>query len=577
MNRMTRHAVVLYLITCFWIASPAVAYDPPVGIPNPADDWGGTIDPIDDPVPDSAAVCPGWPAADSNCFYIDNAAACSDAGQGSPNTPRCTVPDGITLSAGQYMEIHGGAGPYTDTDTHNIAANGTSTQPVWIVGKNNPALRCSGNNHALAVSGSYYLVDGVSLDRSVQGFAFAFPTDRGVFRNAVIVGDGSLLSYGGSQISSSGIDSGNENNYVVVYNITMSEIGQWDVDDNTDAHGIKFRNNINHAWILDSDISHCQGDSVQTGEGSITGDDAPTHIYIGGNTFYENKENGIDIKDGSDIILSHNTIFDMANAYGDDADEGIVIHEEADHIWAINNRIYNCGIGMITTISTNTWFIGNTIYDIDGSTDPQSHYGLGVGIHFRGNSSGGVINNTIVNCDKGIQLTSIAGGFQCRNNIISHRSDASAFDLMAQSAGNADADYHLLYAGGSSRILWGGAIYTSVADFNAGSGQCANCPAEADPRYANAADANFALESDAPAIGKGESHAIYTYYASRYGVSINRDQAGTVRPQNGTWDIGAFEYDEGAPPPTPGTNPDPGSGDSDDSSGGCFLSIVGCP
>lgn len=494
-------AIVLYLVTCFWIASPALAYDPPVGIPNPADDWGGTIDPIDDPVPDSAAVCPGWPAADGNCYYVDNAAACSDAGQGSPDSPRCTVPDGIALSAGQYLEIHGGAGPYTDTDTHNIVANGTSTQPVWIVGKNNPVLRCGGNNHALAISGSYYFVDGVGLDRSVQGFSFASPTDRGVFRNAVIVGDGSLLSYGGSQISSSGIDSGNENNYVVVYNITMSEIGQWDADDNTDAHGVKFRNNINHAWILDSEIYHCQGDSVQTGESSITGDDAPTYIYIGGNTLYENKENGIDIKDGSNIIMSQNTIYDMANPYGDDAGEGIVIHEEADHIWAINNRIYNCGIGMITTVSTNTWFIGN-----------------------------------------------------------------------------ADADYQLFYASGGSRVLWGGATYNSVADFNAGSGQCANCPVEADPRYANAADANFALESDAPAIGQGESHAVYTYYASRYGVFINRDQAGTVRPQNGTWDIGAFEYEEGAPPAPPAPpGADPGSDDSDDSSGGCFLSVVGSP
>lgn len=532
------------IIAYLWFLTPALAYDPPVGIPNPADHWGGTIDPIDDPVPESATICTNWPDEDSNCYHIDNTGACSDSGQGSPSAPRCTVPDGITMSAGQYMEIHGGAGPYTDNNTHDIAANGTDAQPVWIVGKDNPILRSSGENHALAVSGSYYFVDGVSMDRNEQGFSFAYPTDRGVFRNAAIVGEGTKGTYG-SQISSSGIDSSRENNYVLIYNIKMSEIGQWDVDDNADTHGIKLRNNINYAWVLDSEIYHCQGDSVQTGEASITGVDAPTHIYIGGNTFYENKENGIDIKDGSDIIMSQNVIYDMDNDFGDDSASGIVIHEEADHIYAINNRVYNCGIGIITTTSTNTWFIGNQVFDIHGSTDPEDHYGRGVAIHFRGSSSGGAINNTIYDCDKGIQLTSIAGGFQCSNNIVSHRSDPLAYDLMIQDTADAQIDYHLLYANGGSRILWSSTAYTRVADFQAAQGQCANCPVEEDPLFSRPAEGIFMLQSGSPAIGQGVSHPIYAQVQSRYDISINTDFVGTTRPQEGRWDIGALEHKEG--------------------------------
>jgi hypothetical protein len=136
-----------------------------------------------------------------------------------------------------------------------------------------------------------------------------------------------------------------------------------------------------------------------------------------------------------------------------------------------------------------------------------------------------------------------------------------------------------LFSDSGSRILWAGTTYTSVADFSAGSGQCANCPTEADPLYLNA---DYALNSDSPAVNKGESHAIYDYFFSRYGVSINRDQAGTLRPQKDEWDIGAFEYDEDAPPtpappsPAPPDN-NPDSNDSDDSSGGCFLSLAGCP
>ena len=367
-------AIVSLLFLCVF-SSFAWGYTPPVGIPNPAEFWGGSIDPIEDPVPSESVRCPNWPGAEqSGCYYIDrNHPSATDSGNtyGYPNKPRVTVPDGITMTGGAtsgYMKIVG-PGPYTDSNTHDITANGSASYPVWIVGVGNPVLRSSGDEPALSVAGTYYFVDGVGMDRSEQGFGFGTPSDHAVFRNAVIAAEGSLAT-NGSQIYSAGT-SAYVSNYLLVYNVKMSGVGQWTTNDNADTHGIKMRNNVNYVWILNNEIFHCQGDSVQTGEASVTGSDAPTHIYIGKNVFYENKENGIDIKDGSDIIMSENVIYNMANSYGDDGAEGIVIHEDADHVYAIGNNVYRCGIGIITTVSTNTWFIGNIVHDMDGFDKPH--------------------------------------------------------------------------------------------------------------------------------------------------------------------------------------------------------------
>ena len=242
---------------------------------------------------------------------------------------------------------------------------------------------------------------------SVTGFAFMAPTDHGVLRNSLIHDSGLERGANTSAISFSGTDAANRNDSMLVYNVTVRDLGSWTSDLAADIHAIKPRYFCRRIWILNNTLYHVQGDSVQTGEAS--GADFPQYVYIGGNTMYENKENCVDIKDGDDIIISGNTCYGMNTLHGDDEGAGIVIHEDADNTWVINNLVYNCTVGLINTQGTNIYFVGNVIRDIDGSASATDHYGAGVAVHLRGTGGGWVVNNTIHNADKAIQFTGASG------------------------------------------------------------------------------------------------------------------------------------------------------------------------
>ena len=532
--------LTLFIIIAFLGAvGVSIAYQPPVGIPDPGK-WG-TTHPVDAAAPSQ----PGsWPGAEyTGCYYIDSTdgdATDNNNTYGYPNKPRLTIPS--TFAAGSYVEIHGG--PYTNI---KITANGTSGSIVWIRGTpgNKPVFR------DLRIAGSFVIAEYFHFDTNGQGFSFNSPTQYGCLRNSTYYGSGTLYSSNNSGFGCSGSSPTEKNDYIIFYNNEIKELGAWQNNTNYDYHGIKPRYNVSHVWILGNTIYHTQGDSVQTGEASSGGNDFPQYVYIGGNTFYDNKENSIDIKDGNDIIISENLCYGMNTDYGDDEGAAIVIHEEADNVWIVNNRVHTCDIGIITTGSTNTWFIGNLIYNIkhSGSFDAGSFYGSGAAMHFRGNTNGGAVGNTVYNCDKGIQLTS-GSNYDIYNNIFSNRAESSAYDIMVRTtsiAASTDIDYcHFYRSDGNIRINWAGIIYTSVSAFKNGAIRCDNCPLEADPKFVNP-PSNFTLQSDSPDRNNSAeySHPVYNIFYNQYGIDIAKDIAGTSRPQEQNWDIGAYEVRDG--------------------------------
>ena len=526
----------VFLLFIFILPSFALAYDPPVGIPDPADSWGGTQDPIDDSAP---ARPDPWTSDQAGYYYIDSSGTDSGRTYGNPTAPRLTIP--TTLSAGSYVEI---AGDDFGTYSPDITCNGTSAAfsansagPVWIVGidGSEPTFQ------DFEAQGTYFYVEEINID-TTGGFVFGAQSTRGVFRNSTIDGPGTEVTSNGAGIGFDGADADNQNTYLLVYGCTVRDLGLWTSDHAADFHGMKPRYFSNHVWILENTVYHVQGDSVQTGEAS--GTTFPEYIYIGRNTMYENKENCIDIKDGSDIIMSENICYGMDTAHGDDAGEGIVIHEESEWNWAINNTIRDCTVGLICSIGSNIYFVGNEIYDIDGSTDPASYYGGGVAIHMRSTTTAAaVVNNTIHNSDKGIQFATGNTLVDVSNNLISDRSDASAYDIMVQTTSTADVDYILHDSG--LRVYWGGTTYTSASAFNSATSECANCPTEGDPTFTNEAGDDFSLQSGSQAIDVGEANSVFTTFSSRYSMSIAQDIDGTSRPQDSVWDIGAYEYTVG--------------------------------
>jgi hypothetical protein len=515
-------ALGVSVATLMMTANAHALYTPPIGIPAPP--FG-----INETTPAQPTKWPSTPVA--GFFYIDNThASATDANNayGCPNKPRQTIPN--TFSAGSYVEIHGG--PYS----LSITCNGTAAQPVWITGtqKNRPIFQ------GLGIQGTYYIAQYLFF-QELNGFGFLYPTSYACIRYCEFDGGGQYSSSNGSGIGFDGNSASERNTYMVVYNNKIHDLGQWNTNENADFHGIKPRYYCHYIWILQNQIYRCQGDSVQTGEAN--GTDFPRYVYIGGNKMSQNKENGVDIKHGLDIVVSQNKIFGM-DAYGDSAGEGIIIHDSSDNVWVIANTIYQCKLGIVDTGGTNCWFLGNLIYNIDGSTDPNSLYGLGAAIHFRGTSSGGAVGNTIYNCDKGMQLAAGSNYFVV-NNIFSKRSDPSSYDIMASSSLVNTIDYCLFNGPNDDggRILWGSNSYSSVSAFRSGSNQCVNCPNEGSPLFSNPGY-DFSLKPGSPAIDHGTKPKPVGYleFENRYGIDISKDIYSYPRPQNTAWDIGAFEY-----------------------------------
>ncbi len=522
--------------------SPAAlaAYSPPVGIPMP---------PLC--VEEQAPAQPdAWPGGEApGYFYIDNThPSATDSGNpyGYPDRPRLTIPE--RYQSGEYVEIHGG--PYNDGQL-NIEATGTAIAPVWIRGtgpSQRPTIR-----DTVSVSGSYVFVEYLRFDRSRRTLDVEYGgigTHHVCVRNNVFDGPGIDDSHT-SVLGVSGV-SGSRTYNVVIYNNLIRNFGEVQTSNENDYHGILPGRYSDHIWVLENEVHHMGGDSIQVGQANYSAQERPHHVYVGRNLFHEDRENAVDIKSSADVIVSENTCYGYS-ATSSSAGEVIVIHDDPDQVWVLANKVFAGNRGIVTTGSTNTYFIGNVVYDIHhpsgSSWDPDSGYSSGAAMHFRGGStSGGAINNTLYDYDTGIQLMQGSGsGYVLVNNIFSFRAENQGYDILVGNGSLASAstiDYSLFYDNdGGVRIDWDSGTALSVSELQTQEGQCGNCPAPADPSFQDRSSENLTVTVGSPAIDAGTAHAIYDTFQSQYGIDIRRDITGAVRPSGPAWDIGAYEVD----------------------------------
>jgi hypothetical protein len=531
------HAVVLSFLFSIGILNSAEAYTPPIGIPDPGI-WG-TTHPIDSKAPDTTIKCPNWPsAATIGCYYTDiNHAQATDTNNtyGYPNKPRKTFP--TLYAAGDYSEIHGG--PYPNVQVR-ITANGTPEAPVWIRGSDADHMPIM--TMETIIKGSYVILenleyrrDGACLGLRVHNYS---TLHHAVVRNCKFQGTG--IAGSTSTIGISGSLDYNFNN-IVIYNNDIFEMGDNEATSENDFHAIKPSGNSSYIWILNNRCYNMGGDSIQVSNIYSNTLEWPHHIYIGGNSGWGNYEDGVDIKQANHVIVSENTFHDMNGS-------GIVMHYNPTDVLVINNVVHDIQHnGIITTQSDRTYFIGNIVYNI--KHDPAQigwvagPYANGNAIHVRGCSTDvWAINNTIWNCDVGIAMAS-GTGFHLYNNIIAGRSELNGSDLMyptSDLATGSQTDNNLIYAPTGIRINWGGATYTSMASFKSGSGKCTSC-LSTDPFFVDSTNNNFRLQSLSPAKDAGIEHSVYSTFETTYGISIKKDIGETLRPQGSAWDIGAYE------------------------------------
>ena len=554
-------------------SSIAFAYSPPIGIPDPG--LWGTTHPIDSAAPDTATKCPNWPgSATTGCYYIDNSVTCSDVSTyGYPNLPRCN-PANVTYAAGSYIEIHGG--PYTGI--YQWSFSGTSANPVWVHGDSTTRPTFTGEIRLGGLQGiTYTILENLNFNSGVNSCITvraqsATPSNNFAIRNSNF---SNRTQTGDTAALGTTPDLGATMHDVVIYNNTFSDLGDWEnvVDD--DFHGYNptlwsrdattYQYNV---WFLDNDCSYVSGDCIQINGGTwgIEAHENLHHIYVGNNTAHHNRQSGIYTKQAKDVVISSNVVHDM---YAHGTQQGICygILYTPDNYWLINNECYTSNHGVrqgdckswasgavdCSDVAThNQYFIGNVFHDIkyfNGTDNSADYFGCAIKFYY-GPGTMNVIDNTFYDVRLGYVNYNAGGTTNLSGNIIKDVILDHLY-LSSNATDDVNIDYSDLYDTDGLLIQWGATAYTSMATFQ-GLGQCTNCLTD-DPLFVSASD--LRLQSNSQAIGAGVEDAAYDTFFTLYGIDIQKDRAGSTRPLNTTWDIGAYEYNEATAPQSRGTVP----------------------
>jgi hypothetical protein len=488
--------------------------------------------------------------------YVDNTnskATDTDNPYGTKDKPRVSIPK--DLPAGSVVEVHGG--PYS---TGNFNGNGyiglygigTAAQPIFIRGVPGALPTFSRN---CIVFGSYVIYENLSFindayisHRPELAPGGATDSDHLVFRHLVMTGTGTTI---GNIVAISGLGQWSDptlplSRNCVVWDCTITNYGDWQSDVENDAGGVIVGGfNATDIWILNNTISHSGGDACRIGSNPVT--QYPTYtarrLYVGGNTFFDNRENGLDIKGCYDAIISQNNMWG-ARPTSSSNGEATAGHYKCDNIWIIFNTIHDSTTGLSLSDGLGFYFIGNVVYDCDN------------GVKFWSSNTIAIVGNTFAGFQTGINDIGGTEAHPIINNIFTGLTDkvnGYQIKLLTTAANLSDMKNNSIYEkDGTFRVYWS-KLYTSIDSLKIGTGKAQGCLVS-DPKFVNGTTNDFHLQAESPAIDAATTPSTYTaLFAAKFpGNSIAFDRDGIPRPQGPSWDIGAYEYNaEGNPTPTP--------------------------
>lgn len=230
-----------------------------------------------------------------------------------------------------------------------INGQGTATDPYFV--------DASGlnRNGRLVISGSYVVVVGGFIDYpQTDGPALdVYPCEYCTVRDMEVFGD------------SGNFDAGNDaamlpDNNQVLIRLKLHGFGDRRTGAREqDYHGIKTQER--DVWILDSEIYDVSGDSIQCGDAS-RGD--CQRVYIGGGWMRDNRENGIDIKDSRDVVVSGVQMSGFSPTSSSPG-EALIVHDDAYDAKIYDNNIFNATLGIVSSGRSGHEITNNTIQASD--------------------------------------------------------------------------------------------------------------------------------------------------------------------------------------------------------------------
>lgn len=459
--------------------------------------------------------------------YVDNthpAATDEDNAFGTAARPRKTIP--AALPAGSVVEIHGG--PYGPEEII-LLAEGTASAPVFVRGVGKP--RIAGKltvQSSRGVESRYMIVEGLDVFK----FWVVAPASYLCYRHNDIHGD---ATNGGIGIDS--YDKAHSNHRLVFYKNLIHDNGNWQADHDQDVHGITVARRTHHVWIVDNEFYHNSGDGVQINAGSLQLQPYTHHIYVGRNRAHHNKQAGFWTKQAVDVIFSQNAVWGLRpigakpSAFG----AGMGFQYGPERVWFLYNHIYDCCYGISSGSTSELGFgrsvycIGNLIHDIHH--DPNYPYKpdtawSNAAISLVDTADRYLLNNTIVNCDAGINVTG-PGKAVIVNNVIANITQPQGHHVFVATERAATtsvlADCLLYQGDGPARIRWGTATVYSLPLFQAVTGKGTGCRM-GDPRVLNTSSRDSWSRVERPASNHPALSQVNRTFQHLYGLDLSRSR-----------------------------------------------------
>ncbi len=539
-SRSVRFVLVLGVLA--WLPlSAAVAddYVPPIGIPAPSFGINESHTMYNGQYYAAGGFAYGDAGNGPYTHYVDNthpSATNTDNPYGTPARPRADLFDGsvITLPAGSVVEIHGG--PYSYSSQRTISNQGTATNPVFIRGfdENNRVLIQANTRFSMIMAGSYGVIENLELYNGIY-----FSTSGGAhhisFRHNEVHSQVGIIRGSGSVVYA-----GSWTDDIVVYDNHLHHMVK---ANNADCHGVNIGSGSERIWVLDNYIHHNSGDAFQAAHEASP---RPRYVYVGRNLMHEDRENGVDLKNIEDVIVSQNTMYGYESSSTSNGDAMVIgstgysaSTEGPLKSWILFNTIYSSRTGIRVEGAGDCHIIGNLIYNTTGN---------GIQLDIKPDSQNvNIIGNTIYN----VGGTGIAHGgrvgptdFRFENNIISGVGGRH-ISLDQEIVRTASLTNNLFWDNGSNiNIRWGSTTYIGLSEAGVNGLPDSDGNVIGDPLFVDAPNANFAIPQLSPAMDAGFESIDYQEFFDVYGIEIRVDYLNATRPQENEWDIGALEYSD---------------------------------
>jgi len=564
-NSFFRLLGIVLLFTGMQANANSDLYVPPIGIPAPefgineshtmyADsqyDFGNGDEPYKD-----AGYGP-------YTHYVDNSVACNDSGNryGTKDNPRCNLPNLRELVPGSVVEIHGGI--YTSPKNW-VTSSGTVDKPIFIRGYANPNWviqdDINGNpvfvktsidpmpviERVLRIRGAYIIIENIDFNKNDrrEGAIDIRPANLTESVHHVAVRNSEIQNYAhahggaGSLMAASGFQDNFVHDIVYYKNNVHADNSYYDFNTDGDAvnqyqddtMGIAIAARSNRVWIVDNHIHHNAGDAVGTGHDA---DYTSTNYYIGRNIMNDCDENAVDLKEVENYVVSQNIMYNFYGAGQGSNGTITVVHYGPDvapkNTWFIYNEMYNASDAAVQVggaVLDDVFYVGNVIHHISNDA------GTAKAFVSWGSRNIYVVGNTVYSTDEGIEFNGgDAAQVFIENNIFSNLKTENYVSLSNTAYANrAVIKNNIFYSDVLTPVVEG----DSINEINA------------NPLFENPVANNFNLRNTpipSPAIDSGIEADVYQIFQDRFdGMDIRVDFSGLARPQQGAWDIGAYEY-----------------------------------